>query len=160
MPHWVSVPLRGLDMWKQILVLMDQWQLKCFSPLAGIRYVETKRLSIVKRCYICSFSPLAGIRYVETLGIQGADILVVSVSVPLRGLDMWKLMLNGDLDNLNLSRFSPLAGIRYVETSFGHSRSGFTESFSPLAGIRYVETLCEVHCINSVFIMFQSPCGD
>ncbi len=66
-------------------------QLTSFSPLAGIRYVET--FSLDKEMQVkYGFSPLAGIRYVETLY---ADItpLVCRVSVPLRGLDMWKLFL-------------------------------------------------------------------
>ena len=36
-----------------------------FSPLAGIRYVETVEAAISLRVEVC-FSPLAGIRYVET----------------------------------------------------------------------------------------------
>ena len=35
------------------------------------------------------FSPLAGIRYVETL-IEADQLAEYHVSVPLRGLDMWK----------------------------------------------------------------------
>ncbi len=61
-----------------------------------------------------SFSPLAGIRYVET----NAVIRVIGsmiVSVPLRGLDMWK-PLQWSQYKLQNYRFSPLAGIRYVET--------------------------------------------
>ncbi len=39
------------------------------------------------------------------------------VSVPLRGLDMWKLAAGHGLTlRKKLTRFSPLAGIRYVET--------------------------------------------
>ena len=37
----VSVPLRGLDMWKLFKVRLVPVVLMCFSPLAGIRYVET-----------------------------------------------------------------------------------------------------------------------
>ncbi len=60
-----------------------------FSPLAGIRYVETlaERIGLDEAI---GFSPLVGIRYVETK-------VVAVVPTPIRG-------------------FSPLAGIRYVET--------------------------------------------
>ena len=37
----VSVPLRGLDMWKQNFIMMRATKVVRFSPLAGIRYVET-----------------------------------------------------------------------------------------------------------------------
>ena len=65
---------------------------KCsrFSPLAGIRYVETADLAIGLFEPKLGFSPLAGIRYVETLAL--------------------------DTPNQLKSGFSPLAGIRYVET--------------------------------------------
>ncbi len=60
-----------------------------FSPLAGIRYVET-----YAECPNCSenlcFSPLAGIRYVETISELTKPQYQKYVSVPLRGLDMWK----------------------------------------------------------------------
>ncbi len=39
------------------------------------------------------FSPLAGIRYVETYQNYIGTYLRIIVSVPLRGLDMWKLKL-------------------------------------------------------------------
>ena len=62
----VSVPLRGLDMWKLQDLMLSLIILNSFSPLAGIRYVETTiidgLLAVVDLC----FSPLAGIRYVET----------------------------------------------------------------------------------------------
>ncbi len=66
-PFKVSVPLRGLDMWKPLAAIAKGIArvTLCFSPLAGIRYVETKRRES-GRFYLFCFSPLAGIRYVET----------------------------------------------------------------------------------------------
>ena len=58
------------------------------------------------------------------------------VSVPLRGLDMWKLYATNFGSSLNYAGFSPLAGIRYVETAF---------------------FLCSFRC---ALFRFQSPCGD
>ncbi len=65
-----------------------------FSPLAGIRYVET--LWVLCLIFKGCFSPLAGIRYVETQKR-------VAFPVELLG-------------------FSPLAGIRYVETFFTNAK--------------------------------------
>ena len=39
--NFVSVPLRGLDMWKQTRLAASKIVGTGFSPLAGIRYVET-----------------------------------------------------------------------------------------------------------------------
>ncbi len=61
----VSVPLRGLDMWKPADHPKFHPKKYCFSPLAGIRYVET--------------------RFRIILPLHPSP-----VSVPLRGLDMWK----------------------------------------------------------------------
>ena len=61
----VSVPLRGLDMWKPTRSRMPTHSLVGFSPLAGIRYVETDTEQMYFMRLYC-------------------------VSVPLRGLDMWK----------------------------------------------------------------------
>ncbi len=60
-----------------------------FSPLAGIRYVETTIFFNEETRCQC-FSPLAGIRYVETHPRHHLTLPLVNVSVPLRGLDMWK----------------------------------------------------------------------
>ncbi len=89
------------------------------------------------RCEKC-FSPLAGIRYVET-EIWGDQHEDDNVSVPLRGLDMWK---HGFFCaySVQFQCFSPLAGIRYVETVSMTGVMDAFDRFSPLAGIRYVET--------------------
>ena len=55
-----------------------------------------RKLSYLNPCHIpsplASFSPLAGIRYAET-GARGRCLISgEEVSVPLRGLDMRKLM--------------------------------------------------------------------
>ena len=41
-PELVSVPLRGLDMWKPRQKDLQLTREESFSPLAGIRYVETQ----------------------------------------------------------------------------------------------------------------------
>ena len=87
----VSVPLRGLDMWKPADHPKFHPKKYCFSPLAGIRYVET--------------------RFRIILPLHPSP-----VSVPLRGLDMWKLGSALESVKINFIGFSPLAGIRYVET--------------------------------------------
>ena len=63
--RYVSVPLRGLIMWKQLVLCNLLLAQMCFSPLAGIRYVETEG-ALGESTLLKSFSPLAGIRYVET----------------------------------------------------------------------------------------------
>ncbi len=65
----------------------------------------------------------------------------IGVSVPLRGLDMWKHRYLPSSNLFRFSCFSPLAGIRYVETFSNLAYSLNKLCFSPLAGIRYVETL-------------------
>ena len=62
----VSVPLRGLIMWKPSQKISNRKRSKlCFSPLTGINYVETSAGGISTKSYF-SFSPLTGINYVET----------------------------------------------------------------------------------------------
>ncbi len=64
----VSVPLRGLGSWKVRGRIYCSWsKTDCFSPLAGIRFVESQDKN-KNRC-------------------NSADV----VSVPLRGLGSWKV---------------------------------------------------------------------
>ncbi len=54
-------------MWKHLQLLGKPMKSALrFSPLAGIRYVETFRVRQGRQFYHYCFSPLAGIRYVET----------------------------------------------------------------------------------------------
>ena len=89
----VSVPLRGLIMWKLTAFLLQSVPVaKVSVPLRGLIMWKPGAIcaSISNRDSILSFSPLTGINYVET----GHNWLVVEklgkVSVPLRGLIMWK----------------------------------------------------------------------
>ena len=77
-------------MWKRVLSISLFLVLFCFSPLAGINYVETLSNEQLIAACIAGFSPLAGINYVETDEIIFVDITFGYVSVPLRGLIMWK----------------------------------------------------------------------
>ena len=124
-------------MWKHNALSSSDLRCLCFSPLAGIRYVETKNATLTAASTY-SFSPLAGIRYVETVDVGVDDLINLIVSVPLRGLDMWKLLIPRQFPCLYC--FSPLAGIRYVETPPLWTLQPVPNCFSPLAGIRYVET--------------------
>ncbi len=81
-----------------------------FSPLAGIRFVESSGWQPKLRQSI-SFSPLAGIRFVESaLGFGGLVRLRGNVSVPLRGLGSWKV-LRGELGSQYVRVSVPLRGL-------------------------------------------------
>ena len=86
----VSVPLRGLDMWKPSSKQLDGGLFMVSVPLRGLDMWKPCQhpLNLFR---VFGFSPLAGIRYVETdcFGVFGWQLS--NVSVPLRGLDMWKL---------------------------------------------------------------------
>ncbi len=86
----VSVPLRGLSQWKGV------------PPLA--RMASSKR-----------FSPLAGIKSVESKAFNSMEEPTNEVSVPLRGLSQWKDETPTVSLLAGMSRFSPLAGIKSVE---------------------------------------------
>ncbi len=88
----VSVPLRGLGRWKDLFQTKSPGVAKRFSPLTGIRSVEsrTKQQWLLRNS--TRFSPLTGIRSVERLRVQ------VQFQIRRR-------------------RFSPLTGIRSVESS-------------------------------------------
>ena len=62
----------------------------CFSPVAGIQWVETQAALDPAKFIEQGFSPVAGIQWVETRGESGNDRALV--------------------------RFSPVAGIQWVET--------------------------------------------
>ena len=63
----VSVPLRGLIMWKLYRRRVSP-SLESFSPLTGINYVETGQYQLTPEgADWLGFSPLTGINYVETL---------------------------------------------------------------------------------------------
>ncbi len=68
--------------------------LKCFSPLAGIRFVESSIVDSTNSLASdvnSSFSPLAGIRFVERNKCLCGMVIQMDVSVPLRGLGSWKV---------------------------------------------------------------------
>ena len=89
----------------------------CFSPVAGIQWVETCwGLSSESRSACLSFSPVAGIQWVETLdGGKPERNTANRVSVPLpgfSGLRPWQTARR-----LYVVGFSPVAGIQWVETA-------------------------------------------
>ena len=85
-------------MWKLQVLLLTHRSLHRFSPLAGIRYVET----------IVGWFELSGV-HVVSVPLRGLDMWKLcgrnansrcfKVSVPLRGLDMWKRAAQRQLDN-------------------------------------------------------------
>ncbi len=87
----VSVPLRGLGSWKAYEVIQSALTIASFSPLAGIRFVESACVSVKAEVY-------------------------QMVSVPLRGLGSWKGRQHDTQHNHHAFGFSPLAGIRFVES--------------------------------------------
>ena len=64
-----------------------------FSPLAGIKFVESKHLGAQVCNGQLSFSPLAGIKFVESTIGYSTELDDSPVSVPLRGLSSWKAWL-------------------------------------------------------------------
>ncbi len=112
----VSVPLRGLVLWKVARFRncpgTPGWS---FSPLAGISFVESPLEVQMRQQENFGFSPLAGISFVESLTRLAAGVMVSYVSVPLRGLVLWK---EGSFIRWVplIWRFSPLAGISFVES--------------------------------------------
>ena len=104
----VSVPLRGLDMWKLKKAYLSQAKIHVSVPLRG--------LDMWKLEYM-----------------QWEKWMDLAVSVPLRGLDMWKLKVLKITMNLS-NGFSPLAGIRYVETSLAPLHKRANERFQSPCG--------------------------
>ena len=88
--------------------------LECFSPVAGIQWVETV-MGDSHGSDRDRFSPVAGIQWVET------------VSKKLQLL-------------ASHSCFSPVAGIQWVETRRVWRCQEIIRCFSPVAGIQWVET--------------------
>ncbi len=129
----------------------------CFSPLAGIRFVES-RSYWVDRTTNSSFSPLAGIRFVESQMRHEQQIDYRTVSVPLRGLGSWKVWLNpqaGDRQYVSV----PLRGLGSWKARRFRRRLHQEGCFSPLAGIRFVESR-KIPAGGLTDSRFQSPCGD
>ena len=91
---YVSVPLRGLIMWKhwQCNTATNRTVTKVSVPLRGLIMWKLNAQGLVNISYISCFSPLTGINYVETYCCKCLICTYASkVSVPLRGLIMWKL---------------------------------------------------------------------
>ncbi len=86
----VSVPLRGLGSWKEYADRADTAQIQCFSPLAGIRFVESLVLALLSVHSPVSV-PLRGLgSWKADPQLRDGVILGGYVSVPLRGLGSWK----------------------------------------------------------------------
>ncbi len=89
----VSVPLRGLSSWKAIAQSEEQLRQqnqRCVSvPLRGLSSWKAFHLTSV--CLSTArFSPLAGIKFVESAWLKTGST-DYRVSVPLRGLSSWKV---------------------------------------------------------------------
>ena len=112
----VSVPLPGFSGLRHLTGYESSNELACFSPVAGIQWVETlPRLAaklVVKR-----FSPVAGIQWVETFVLVLTISVWQNVSVPLPGFSGLRPSASQVFAVISSWRFSPVAGIQWVETS-------------------------------------------
>ena len=66
MRQGVSVPLPGFSGLRRLKEFQAAVKVVCFSPVAGIQWVETCYASTAQRIKRC-FSPVAGIQWVETV---------------------------------------------------------------------------------------------
>ena len=87
----VSIPLRGLGLFRRLL----PWPTKSsrrmrFNPLAGIRAFQTNKNKALIRGVGARFNPLAGIRAFQTQVIPQLQAQMVGVSIPLRGLGLFR----------------------------------------------------------------------
>jgi hypothetical protein len=161
----VSVPLRGLSSWKVLKAGANAFPVVGFSPLAGIKFVESHKVTPCKTFRpFSSFSPLAGIKFVESRGwwdgrkslwgfspLAGIKFVESSesaknliewnyVSVPLRGLSSWKGKLPQDGALSVVCDVSvPLRGLSSWKAQSSRLVLIQEGSFSPLAGIKFVE---------------------
>ena len=130
----VSVPLPGFSGLRHIHGGVQCSQSLCFSPVAGIQWVETWTESDTGGVERLSFSPVAGIQWVETASWKAAK---------------W----------LRNVCFSPVAGIQWVETFTETKMEPPVKRFSPVAGIQWVETtLKKTGTLKT--LKFQSRCRD
>ena len=105
----VSVPLPGFSGLRpeKCSLSYDDILYGCFSPVAGIQWVETP--PPLRRTIWMSFSPVAGIQWVET---NEPQIIIHGYS----------------------RSFSPVAGIQWVETLNGLRTGGLNQVSVPLPG--------------------------
>ena len=88
----VSVPLPGFSGLRHVLTRPPRKKRSFrFSPVAGIQWVETHRLSFCQFQRLACFSPVAGIQWVETLMIALLILNGSNVSVPLPGFSGLRL---------------------------------------------------------------------
>ncbi len=76
-------------MWKRAEQNAERFRQWCFSPLAGIRYVETHDIMDGEKKIMSVSVPLRGLDMWKQFKFEDL-IMINKVSVPLRGLDMWK----------------------------------------------------------------------
>ena len=88
---------------------------KCFSPVAGIQWVETLA-GLGATSQAQCFSPVAGIQWVETPVKHQHHGRLLLVSVPLPGFSGLRPPKSPSTD-IKPSSFSPVAGIQWVETA-------------------------------------------
>ncbi len=70
----VSVPLRGLSQWKVERSKPRRIKDECFSPLTGIKSVESSGEGDRYSLSISCFSPLTGIKSVESIKAYPARV--------------------------------------------------------------------------------------
>ena len=112
-----------------------------FRPLAGIRGLRTLLQQAIALAGKVSFRPLTGIRGLRTQNHFPYPHPQLSVSVPLRGLEVFEPVGSRPHLHPTLLGFRPLTGIRGLRTELGQKGEIIPGvSFRPLAGIRGLRT--------------------
>ena len=132
-----------------------------FNPLAGIRAFQTPRNDRgAEGNDVVRFNPLAGIRAFQTTQSQRHKQRV-KVSIPLRGLGLFRLYLRRVVLPYRECVSIPLRGLglfRPGDALFVAAALVF--GFNPLAGIRAFQTKVFSEIRSGRLYGFQSPCGD
>ena len=127
----VSVPLPGFYLLKGWHKLTRR-ALSCFSPVAGILFVERKaRHNRDREPYSSCFSPVAGILFVERLRRLAASAVLDPGFSPVAGILFVESKSKGELAPF-LIGVSPVAGILFGERPIAQTLSerGFCQRFS------------------------------
>ena len=106
----VSVPLRGLGSWKGLSVVQPGTVIVVSVPLRGLGSWKVHG-SLTEYSFLLCFSPLSGIRFVESFNHPHPSACCSKVSVPLRGLGSWKEPIQQLQSSKPLKVSVPLRGL-------------------------------------------------